>query len=260
MAEYIEREANTLEMTHHTNIVKFLGREKIYQSERQVIIMEYCTQGNVKELIDLNPNGLHSAEFYRFGEQLVSAIEYLNRKCIIHRDIKPDNIMISKRGDGFSTYKIGDFGAARHLKRNQKYTSLYGTHEYLHPDLFAKYYYKALDITPKVDQFDYSHDFWSIGVTLFETGTGQLPFEPINGREDVKTMYRMIATKENGQISAIQNENGIEWSQTLPETSSIASDNQVTQFLAGLINVSFIYDIFQTFDVLILNILNRHQT
>lgn len=59
-----------------------------------------------------------------------------------------DNVMISACLLGFNWYKIGDFGAAQQLnKRQKRYSSLYGTYEYLHVDLFEKYYYKLLSIS-----------------------------------------------------------------------------------------------------------------
>lgn len=91
---------------------------------------------------------------------------------------------------------------------------------------------------------------------MYEFATGRLPFSPENGREDVQTMYRMISQKENGQISAVQIEEKIEWSRVLPESSSIVNDNWYTQFLAGIINVSInkitVYNLFQIMDAFFL--------
>lgn len=115
---------------------------------------------------------------------------------------------------------------------------MYGTFEYLHVDLFIKYYYKLFGIKPKVNAFDCTHDFWSLSVTLFEVAAGSLPFEPTNGRQDARTMYEMISQKKPGDIAAVQTDKGIKWLNHLPETSSVATDECVTQFLAKLIDVS----------------------
>lgn len=225
---------------HHQNIVHFYGIEQIQDIEqtRRAIVMEYCSDGNLMQKIDANPNGFGRAEFFHFATQFVSGFEYLIHQNIAHRDLKPDNVMVSMCSNGLSCYKIGDFGAARQLKRREKYSSLYGTYEYLHPDLFIKYYYRLLGIKPKVNEFDCTHDFWSLGVTLYEVATGSLPFAPTNNRGDKKIMFEMITQKKPGDIAAVQTENGIEWLNSLPDYSSVATDEHVTQFLAKLIDVS----------------------
>lgn len=101
--------------------------------------------------------------------------------------------MICSRGDR-NVYKLGDFGSARLLMKNS-YSSLYGTQEYIHPDVFAKYFYKAIEIDPPRQEFNFNDDLWSIGATLYETATGRIPFEPINGRRNFKTMWAMMAKK-----------------------------------------------------------------
>lgn len=156
----------------------------------------------------------------------------------MHRDIKPGNILISTCCPGRSVYKIADFGAARFLKANQRFGSLYGTYEYMHPDIFAKYYYKALIINPPVQLFKETHDLWSIGITLFEAATGRLPFEPRNGRADPKIMNEMINGKQCDHISAKEGEGGIEWTRELPKSCAIENKDVVTSFLAGLLKVN----------------------
>lgn len=237
-------------MVHHENIVKFFALERITGCSivRRAIIMEYCKKGTLQHLIDDNPNGLQCEEFFRAARQLVAAVEYLIKMRIAHRDIKPDNVMISECFDGTSLYKLGDFGFARQLKPREKYTSMYGTYEFLHPDCFLKFFHKKLDITPKVNEFGLTHDLWSLGVTLHQAAAGRLPFEPKNGREDVKVMYEMLSRKKDGQIAATQTENTIEWTSHLPESSSVSKDQRVVQFLACCINVSktksSIYNLF----------------
>lgn len=197
------------------------------------------------DMIDSNPNGLSSSEFFRVCGDLVSAMEYLHKMKLVHRDIKPGNIVISKCCDGKSIYKVADFGAARTLRPNQHYSSLYGTYEYVHPDIFVNFYRQALDIAPTVKVFNETHEMWSVGVTLYETATGKLPFKPKSGREDCKTMYKMTSAKQHGQISATEEKDGIEWSRELPQSCMIEQKDDVTRFLAGLLEVrSFCQSLF----------------
>lgn len=61
-----------------------------------------------------------------------------NILLIIFRDLKPGNIMKFIRDDGTIVYKLTDFGAARELNDDQQFVSLYGTEEYLHPDMYER--------------------------------------------------------------------------------------------------------------------------
>lgn len=241
---YVQREADTMSLADHKNVVKLLGFEKIEELAvtKRVIAMEYCTEGCLQQLIDSNPNGISSDEFYTLGGHVVSAMQHLNEINIVHRDIKPANIMISKI-DGHSVYKIGDFGAARILQSNQTYGSLYGTYEYMHPDIFTLFHYQNLDIYPTVKRFNQNYEHWSVGATFYEALTGQLPFRPKQGRDD-KTMFKMISGKKIGQISAVEKDNGIEWASELPETCSVENKKKVTALLAGLLKVSNFYHLW----------------
>lgn len=184
---YIEREATTMALADHKNVVKFLGLEQIKTLDENVLIMEYC-EGHVHDLVALNPNGMKSCDFLTFLQNVVDAMQHLKERNLIHRDIKPSNILVSKSYDGQTINKLADFGSTRVLKPNDSYGSLYGTYEYIHPDIFAKYFAKALHIIPPVQAFTYSHELWSLGVTFYEVATGQLPFNPKNSRSNPKTM------------------------------------------------------------------------
>lgn len=224
---------------NHENVVKFHGLEQMPDPlfVKYVLAMEYTDSGNLMQLIDKHPEGLGSNEFYRVAKDLIGAIEYLHSNHLIHRDLKPDNMLVFKKNEEFQ-YKIADFGFARELRPNETYSSLYGTFEYLHPHIFAMFYYKALGIRPPVHAFSDLHELWSMGVFLYEVATGKLPFNPKHGRVDVQTMYEMIGGKKDGQISATEHEGKVVFEKDLPPGCQIENKDQVTRFLAGLLKVS----------------------
>lgn len=189
----IEKEAEMMAKCNHKNVVKFLGLEKMTDTiyNRSVLAMELC-DGNLQRMVNSNPNGFDKSEFHRVVEHLVAAIGHLHKMQIIHRDIKPGNIVVCQNGNN-NVYKMADFGSARELPPNGTYGSIHhGTYEYLHPDLFVSNYHNMLKINPKRDLFSESHELWPIGATIYEIATGK----PKNGRKDIKTMHTMITAKK----------------------------------------------------------------
>lgn len=139
--------------------------------------------------------------------------------------------------DGSTIYKLTDFGAARELQEDQQFVSLYGTEEYLHPDMYER----AVLRKPVGKTFGATVDLWSIGVTLYHVATGNLPFRPFGGRRNKETMFYITTKKASGVISGLQtSENGpIEWNRELPQTCqlSVGLKKIVTPLLAGLLEV-----------------------
>ena len=137
------------------------------------------------------------------------------------------------KDDGTIVYKLTDFGAARELQDDQQFVSLYGTEEYLHPDMYER----AVLRKPVGKTFGATVDLWSIGVTLYHVATGNLPFRPFGGRRNKETMYHITTKKASGVISGVQtSENGpIQWNRELPNTCLLSAGikKHVTPLLAG---------------------------
>ncbi|KAF4018251.1 hypothetical protein G4228_010017 [Cervus hanglu yarkandensis] len=166
----------------------------------------------------------------------VAGMNHLRENGIVHRDIKPGNIMRLLGEEGQSIYKLTDFGAARELDDDEKFVSVYGTEEYLHPDMYER----AVLRKPQQKAFGVTVDLWSIGVTLYHAATGSLPFVPFGGpRRNKEIMYRITTEKPAGAIAGTQRwENGpLEWSYTLPITCqlSMGLQNQLVPILANIL-------------------------
>uniref|UniRef100_A0A2K5M3M9 Inhibitor of nuclear factor kappa-B kinase subunit epsilon n=1 Tax=Cercocebus atys TaxID=9531 RepID=A0A2K5M3M9_CERAT len=168
----------------------------------------------------------------------VAGMNHLRENGIVHRDIKPGNIMRLVGEEGQSIYKLTDFGAARELDDDEKFVSVYGTEEYLHPDMYER----AVLRKPQQKAFGVTVDLWSIGVTLYHAATGSLPFIPFGGpRRNKEIMYRITTEKPAGAIAGAQRrENGpLEWSYTLPITCqlSLGLQSQLVPILANILEV-----------------------
>lgn len=90
-------------------------------------------------------------EIIRFGVDMCNALDLCEKKKIIHRDIKPDNIFVSEQGD----FKLGDFGVARHLEKTQSNLSKKGTYTYMAPEIYNGQPYNS------------TVDIYSLGIVLY---------------------------------------------------------------------------------------------
>jgi serine/threonine protein kinase len=133
---------------------------------RTFIVMELLEGMTLRERIGLKP--LLLDEVLAFGRQIASGLDAAHSKGIIHRDIKPDNIFITRLGQA----KILDFGLAKLTKKEteSKYEAETappgaGTLKYMSPE-------QALG-----KELDVRTDIWSFGVTLYEMATGISPFD-----------------------------------------------------------------------------------
>ncbi|KAK3595603.1 hypothetical protein CHS0354_009560 [Potamilus streckersoni] len=248
-----KREIELLKNLDHRNVIKFVASEFELSTGNEVLVMPYCQGGSLHTVLE-QPQygfGFPEEEFLIFLGDIEGGIEYLRSTGIIHRDIKPGNIMRFIDDNGRSVYKLTDFGAAKQLEHDEEqFQSIYGTEEYLHPDM----YQRAVLREPGQQYFDASVDLWSLGCTIYHVATGQLPFQVYGGRSNTAVMHKITSEKKSGVISAIQTEpdGNITWSTVLPNTCLLPESLKtlITPVLAGLMetNKSKAYTFEQFFD------------
>jgi len=159
----IERFGNELKMARkiaHRNVCKmyYLGEEK----GAHFITMEYVPGEDLKSMIRMSGQ-LSTGMAIKVAKQVCDGLTEAHRLGVIHRDLKPNNIMIDKAGEA----RIMDFGIARLLKAKGITGAgiMIGTPEYMSPEQVEG---------KEVDQ---RSDIYSLGVILYEMVTGQVPFE-----------------------------------------------------------------------------------
>ncbi|KAG7456340.1 hypothetical protein MATL_G00251200 [Megalops atlanticus] len=232
------REFEVLKKLNHKNIVKLFAVEEETNTRHKVLVMEYCPCGSLYTVLEESSNayGLPEDEFLIVLQDVVAGMNHLREYGIVHRDIKPGNIMRVIGEDGRSVYKLTDFGAARELEDDEQFVSLYGTEEYLHPDMYER----AVLRKDHQKKYGATVDLWSIGVTFYHAATGSLPFRPFEGpRRNKEVMYKIITEKPSGAISGVQKfENGkIEWNTEMPISCSLSKGLQslLTPVLANIL-------------------------
>ncbi|KAG9352900.1 hypothetical protein JZ751_017476 [Albula glossodonta] len=232
------REFEMLRKLNHINIVKLFAVEEMHMNPKQkVLVMEFCSGGSLLNVLEEPENafGLPESEFLIVLQCVVHGVNHLRENAVVHRDIKPGNIMRVVGEDGCSIYKLTDFGAARELEDDEKFVSIYGTEEYLHPDMYER----AVLRKPQKKAFGVTVDLWSIGVTFYHAATGTLPFVPFGGpRKNKQMMYRITTEKPTGAIAGVQKveDGAIEWSYHLPQCCQL-SEGLKTQLVPVLSNI-----------------------
>ncbi|XP_056462374.1 inhibitor of nuclear factor kappa-B kinase subunit epsilon [Gadus chalcogrammus] len=231
------REFEMLRKLNHNNIVLLYAVEEL-ASKQKVLVMEYCSGGSLLSLLEEPENafGLPETEFRIVLQCVVQGMNHLRENGVVHRDIKPGNIMRQVGDDGRSVYKLTDFGAARELNDEEKFLSIYGTEEYLHPDMYER----AVLRKPQQKGYGVTVDLWSIGVTFYHAAAGSLPFRPYGGpRKNKTTMYNITTKKPVGSIAGLQrDEDGpIDWGYNFPHSCQLSQglSGQLVPVLAGIL-------------------------
>lgn len=165
-AEFIRRfknESKAIAVLSHPNIVKVY--DVSFGDRIQYIVMEYIDGITLKDYLSQQKE-IKWKEAIHFTVQILQALQHAHEKGIVHRDIKPQNIMLLQDG----TIKVTDFGIAR-FSRSETRTitdKAIGSVHYIAPE------------QARGDLTDEKADIYSVGVMLYEMLTGQLPFEADN--------------------------------------------------------------------------------
>jgi len=156
--ERFRREAKNAAGLSHPNIVSIFDRGQAENT--YYIAMEYLDGRSLKELITARgPAPIHVAVDY--ARQILAALRIAHRQGVVHRDIKPHNVLV----DGEGRIKVTDFGIARAgPSQMTEEGSIIGTAQYLSPEQA-----QGAPVTP-------SSDLYSVGIVLYELLTGTVPF------------------------------------------------------------------------------------
>ena len=154
---------------NHINILKYY--DTIDLTDCLYIIMEYC-EGDLSEILIKKPIKYDIVKYY--FKQIISALKFLNENKIIHRDIKPKNILFT---EDKKILKLSDFGFAKQINGLKKSNTMCGSPLYMAPEIFAKNGYTE------------SVDMWSLGLILFEMIYG---YHPLDKYKDIETISESI--------------------------------------------------------------------
>jgi len=168
--ELVRSEIDIMKLCKHKNIVRLLDQ---YENNEYIfIVMEYLAGGDLGNYSKKRKYDFSEDEVKIIIYQITKGIDYLHKYGVAHRDLKPDNIMLHKKGS-INYLKIMDFGLSKILGPQEKVADGFGTLSFVAPEvLVRKPYNKEVDI-------------WSIGITLYYILTGTLPFDDAEDNEEV---------------------------------------------------------------------------
>lgn len=178
----IDNEMKIMQDLRHPNIVEFV--EYHDQGDYLYIIMEYVRHGDLQ--LYLNQNGpMKEQQAKSMARQILSALSYLHRMKITHRDIKPDNILISDV-DPF-TVKISDFGLSKVVKHDETFLKTFcGTLLYCAPEVFPDFdgapshgTKRRRGAKQQFHSYSSSVDIWSFAAVLWYALCSKPPFAGI---------------------------------------------------------------------------------
>ncbi|PWT90580.1 MAG: hypothetical protein C5B54_06935, partial [Acidobacteria bacterium] len=158
--DHLLKEPRMLARLTHPNIIGVMGAEK--EGGLFFFVMEYVEGESFETLLErekMLPHGLAC----RYILQVCDAVGYAHSQMILHRDLRPANIMLSKTGAA----KVGDFGVAALMEKTPYAKTIIGTPPYMSAEHFQG---KAV----------YASDVYSIGIILYEMVTAQLPYYDVN--------------------------------------------------------------------------------
>ncbi|XP_012937764.1 uncharacterized protein LOC101851545 [Aplysia californica] len=156
-------EVSVLAMLDHPNIISYY--DSFEEDGVLMIEMEYADNGTLAQFLSKQDRPLEEREILLMFQQIVAAIRHIHSHNILHRDLKTDNIFLTKEG----VVKIGDFGISKMMgSANKGAETVLGTPYYISPEMCEGKLYS------------FKSDIWALGCILYEMACFQKTFEGSN--------------------------------------------------------------------------------
>ena len=166
--ELVKQEIEILKMSQHPNLIKML--DVFENMEHIYIVMELLEGGDLFSYLEKRKFRIPEQRASRIVHSLAAGLYYLHSYGIVHRDMKPENVLMISKGED-SDVKIVDFGLSKMVGPAQLCTEPFGTLSYVAPEVLQqKPYGKAVDV-------------WSLGILAYLMMVGSLPFDHEDDRE-----------------------------------------------------------------------------
>uniref|UniRef100_A0A8D3CJB2 Cyclin dependent kinase 18 n=2 Tax=Scophthalmus maximus TaxID=52904 RepID=A0A8D3CJB2_SCOMX len=171
------REVSLLKNLKHANIVTL--HDIIHTDRCLTLVFEYL-DSDLKQYLDNCGNlmSMHNVKIFMF--QLLRGLSYCHKRKILHRDLKPQNLLINDKGE----LKLADFGLARAKSVPTKTYS----------NEVVTLWYRPPDVLLGSTEYSTPIDMWGVGCILFEMATGRPMFPGATVKEELHLIFRLIGT------------------------------------------------------------------
>jgi mitogen-activated protein kinase kinase 1 len=169
--QVLERELHQIAAIRHPNVVT--SYDAFFREGKLLIVLEYMDCGTITTVIKKLGGGMPEDKVSYITRQLFAGLAHLHSYGVVHRDIKPGNILLNRKGE----VKISDFGVAANVSINQLHHTAVGSTPYMSPE--------RLQSQP----YSFSSDIWSAGLVVAECAMGEYPFF------EVKTKFFELCQK-----------------------------------------------------------------
>ncbi|KQK22394.1 serine/threonine-protein kinase ATG1c isoform X1 [Brachypodium distachyon] len=171
-------EVDILRRIRHPNIIAL--HDSIKDSGRIYLILEYCRGGDLYSYL-MRHKRVPETVAKHFIRQLACGLQMLRDNNVVHRDLKPQNILLVANNEN-SILKIADFGFAKFLQPSCLAETLCGSPLYMAPEVM------------QAQKYDAKADLWSVGIILYQLVTGSPPF---NGDNQIQLLKNIL---KSGQL------------------------------------------------------------
>lgn len=165
--QMIENEVSILRRAKHPNIIRLI--EEFDSQDKLFLVMELVKGGDLFELITTSTKYTEKVAS-RMANNMFSALAYLHAAGIVHRDVKPENLLVCEMNDGTKTLKLGDFGLATEVK--EPLLVVCGTPTYVAPDILSE------------NGYGLKVDVWAAGVITYILLCGFPPFVSTDNNQE----------------------------------------------------------------------------
>lgn len=181
------REISLLKELQHPNIVKLC--DVICAERKLTLVFEFLDQ-DLKKLLDMCDGGLDPATTKSFLYQLLRGIAYCHQHRVLHRDLKPQNLLINREG----ALKLADFGLARAFGIPVRSY----THE------VVTLWYRAPDVLMGSRKYSMPVDIWSVGCIFAELVIGRALFPGSTDSDQLQKIFKMLGTPSDANWPGIR--------------------------------------------------------
>jgi len=180
------REISLLKELRHPNIVRLF--DVVHTEKKLTLVFEYLDQ-DLKKYLDVCEGGLDPTILKAFLFQLITGVAYCHHHRVLHRDLKPQNLLINREGE----LKLADFGLARAFGIPVRSY----THE------VVTLWYRAPDVLLGSRHYSTPVDIWSIGCIFAEMTNGTPLFTGTSERTQLDTIFRHLGTPDESTFPGI---------------------------------------------------------